>query len=127
MKPQVRKTVQYDLLTRGLSLEYLGTEAFTWYDFHVMVHFLQRNPDSELSRELHGPTWSIEAQLTAIVADHLANANWQRAGKKHAPKPKPIDRPWVKPAVTALGSKPIPISQFDDWWDSQAPTSPASA
>lgn len=47
-------------------------------------------------------------------------ANWQRAGRKTAPKPKPIPRPWEKPKTTTLGKEPIPISQFNDWWDSKA-------
>lgn len=110
--------LQYDLLTRGLSLDNLGTEAFSWYDLMAMVRHLQTNPASALATELHGPSWSVEAQLLAVAADTLAMANWQRAGRRSAPKPKRIPRPWEKAATTALGKAAIPISKFNDWWDS---------
>lgn len=70
-----------------------------------------------LALELHGPVWSVEAQLMAEATDALNMANWQRGGRRSAPKPKPIPRPWLKPKHTTLGSDPIPISQFNDWWD----------
>lgn len=31
--------------------------------------------------------------MLATVIDLLAGANWQRAGKKGAPRPKPVPRP----------------------------------
>jgi len=108
-----------------MTLDALGTEAFSWYDLLSMVTHLQRDPHSALSVELHGVHWSIEAQLTAVVADQLAIANWQRAGKKHAPRPKPIARPWDKPKTQALGRDAIPIAAFDDWWDAKAAQSRA--
>lgn len=123
-KPDVRKALQYDLLIRGLSLENLGTEAFTWYDLLVMVRYLQGDSDSRLSAELHGPTWSVRDQLLAQITDLLALANWQRAGRKHSPRPKPVPRPWIKPKVQTVGSDPIPISQFASWWDSKAKPKP---
>lgn len=58
-------------------------------------------------------------QLLAAVVDLLQVSNWQRAGKKHAPKPKRLRRPWEKPKGRQLGAKPIPISKFDAWWDSK--------
>jgi len=102
---------------RGLTLESLGTEAFTWYDLSAFVKHVQAETASALARELHGPAWTIEAQLMAIAADHLAMANWQRAGRRSAQKPKRIPRPWEKPKATVLGKGAIPISQFADWWD----------
>ncbi|QDP45032.1 tail assembly chaperone [Microbacterium phage SanaSana] len=120
----VRQALQYDLLVRGRTLDALGTEALTWYDLAAFVKHLQRDPESALALELHGPSWSVEAQLLATIADNLAWANWQRAGKKHAPKPTPIPRPWDKPKSTALGSDPIPISEFDDWWNSAGAKKP---
>jgi len=74
---------------------------------------------SALATALHGQSWSIEAQLTAIAADALHIANWQRAGRRSAPKPKRIPRPWEKPKTTTLGKGAIPISMFNDWWDSK--------
>jgi hypothetical protein len=86
-----------------------------------MTTHLQNDPNSALAKELHGARWSTEAQLMAFALDALHLGNWQRAGKRTAPKPKPIPRPWEKPKTTSLGSKPIPISQFDSWWESHKP------
>lgn len=109
---------------RGFSLDLLGTEAFTWYDLAAFVKHVQTEPSSKLARELHGEVWTIEAQLLASIADTLASANWQRAGKRSAPRPKPIPRPWEKAKSTGFGKAPIPISAFNDWWDSQSTKKP---
>lgn len=119
-KPAIRLALQYDLLKIGLSLDALGSEAFSWYDLKAVFTHLQTDPSSALSTELHGVRWSIEAQLTAVVADHLAFANWQRAGRRSATKPKRIPRPWEKPKASTLGSGAVPVSSFNDWWDSHS-------
>lgn len=116
----MRAALQYDLLTRGLTLENLGSEAFSWYDLLVFAKHVQADSKSALATELHGPTWSIEAQLMAMAVDTLGIGNWQRAGRKSAPKPKRIPRPWEKPKVTSLGKDAIPISKFNDWWESKS-------
>lgn len=118
-KPSVRAAIQYDLITRGLSLDQLGSEAFTWYDLMVFARHVQVDPHSALATELHGPAWTIEAQLLATIVDILGIANWQRAGRKSAPKPKRLPRPWEKPKSTSLGKDAIPISSFNDWWESR--------
>lgn len=64
--------------------------------------------------------WSIEAQLLAVLTDYTASANWQRAGRKSAPKPKRIPRPWEKPKSTNFGKGALPVDQFKDWWDAKA-------
>jgi hypothetical protein len=109
---------------RGHTLDALGTEAFSWYDLAAVVKHVQTEPSSALAKELHGPIWSVEAQIAAVIADTLAMANWQRAGKKSAQKPKPISRPWEQPKTTSLGSEAIPIADFDDWWNSQGTKKP---
>lgn len=103
-----------------MSLDDLGSEAFSWYDLAAFYKHIQADSQSALSRELHGPVWTMEAQLIALVADHLAMANWQRAGRKHSPKPQRIPRPWEQTKSTALGKDAIPISEFEDWWASQS-------
>jgi len=116
--PQTRLALQYDLLVRGYTLDDLGTEAFSWYDLLAIAKFIQTDHTSALSIHIHGQTWSMESQLLAIVADATAVGNWQRAGRRSAPKPKRIPRPWEKPKTTALGRGAIPINKFNDWWDS---------
>lgn len=84
-----------------------------------MVYHVQGEPDSKLGQLAHGGVWSTEAQLLAEIADALNMANWQRAGRRSAPRPKRIPRPWEKPKSTTVGKDAIPISQFDDWWESK--------
>lgn len=104
-----------------MTLDDLGSEALSWYDLAVLVKHLQVDQSTALSTELHGTRWSTESQLLAYVVDALHVGNWQRAGRKSAPRPKPFPRPWEKSKARTLGSKPIPLSQFNDWWDSHKP------
>ena len=115
------EAVEYDLLTNHYRLDDLGTPALSWRDLWVLVRRWQKDPHTALCEALHGVRWDVTAQLLAVVADTLAAGNWQRAGKKTAPKPKPIERPWTKTKTQALGSAPIPINEFDDWWEANAP------
>ena len=84
-----------------------------------MVRRFQRDETTALSRAIHGIRWSTTDQLLAAAVDLLAAGNWQRAQKPHAPKPKPVHRPWEKPVGKQIGSAPIPMSEFDGWWNSQ--------
>lgn len=116
-----REAIEYDLLMAGKSLDDLGTLALSWRDLRTLIRRWQRTAGTALSEAVQGYTmWSIEAQLLAEAVDTLRSGNWQRMQKKSAPKPKPIPRPWEKTKATRLGSEPIPISQFDDWWDSMS-------
>jgi hypothetical protein len=119
--PDRRLALQADLLRIGRSLDDLGSEALTWYDLRALVRQLQGSTDSELAAAILGyHPWSVEAQLLAIIADTEAMGNWQRAGKKNAPKPKPIERPWLKSKGQTLGKNPIPVASFDAWWDAKS-------
>ncbi|PMQ19281.1 hypothetical protein CIK84_11260 [Glutamicibacter arilaitensis] len=78
---------------------------------------------SAIARAMHPEVaaWAngeVNAQLLALIGDMLAEGNWQRAGRKNAPHPKPIDRPGAENGSRSFGKDPIPISQFDDWWES---------
>jgi hypothetical protein len=114
------EAIEFDLLVAGRSLDDLGW-SLSWRDLLVLIKRWQRVPGTATSEAITGVVhWATTDQLLAYIYDALQTGNWQRAGKKSAPKPKPFPRPWQKPAGQKLGSKPIPISEFDDWWDSQA-------
>lgn len=115
-----REAIDYDLLVRGFHSEDLGTARLSWYDLHVLIKRWLKTADTATSDAVNGQVWSIDAQIMAMAVDVLQIANWQRAGKKTAPRPKPLPRPWLKPKGQQLGRDPIPISQFNDWWSSQA-------
>lgn len=111
------EAVEYDLLMMGKHIDQLGTPALSWRDLLVLVHRWLKVNSSATFESANGVVWSIEGQLLAAVIDLTQSANWQRAGKKSAPKPKPLPRPWLQPKTQSIGRDPIPISQFNDWWD----------
>lgn len=116
-----REAIEYELLRAGLRLRDLGTEQFNWRDLFVLVRAWQKQPHNALAEAVHKhPVWTIGEQLLAILVDLTGHGNWQRLKKRFAPKPKRLPRPWEKQNTRQLGSDPIPISQFDDWWDAQS-------
>ncbi|HLS46084.1 MAG TPA: hypothetical protein VK045_11675 [Ornithinicoccus sp.] len=114
------EAVEYDLITLGLRLDDLGTERLNWRDLWVIVNNLPRT--SALVRAVAGEDaqWGLLEQLVARAADSLEVANWQRQGKAHAPRPKPIPRPGAKSETKTFGKDPIPIKDFDAWWSGAA-------
>lgn len=61
--------------------------------------------------------WSTNTYLLALAVDALHDANWQRGGgPKGGPRPERVERPNQK-RTHSFGSDPIPISEFNDWWD----------
>lgn len=70
-----------------------------------MVFIEKLPPESSFKRRLAEKTvaeWTLEQHLLAMIADLLARGNWQRQGKRHAQKPKPIPRPGKKTSVSVV-------------------------
>lgn len=64
--------------------------------------------------------WGVAEYLLAQVVDLLAGANWQRAGKKSAPKPKPVNRPTVAKANAEQSDKGFDsVDEFRAWYEIQ--------
>lgn len=101
----------------GLRLEDVGTERLTWIDLRAILTHLPTS--SAYVRERNGgqPVWTITDYLLAAAVDALQAGNWQRSGKRNAPKPKPVPRPGQAPVGEKYGSDPIPQSEFASWWD----------
>lgn len=113
------EAVETDLLLMGRSLDELGL-SLSWRDLFVLSKHWQVTPGSKLSSSIEGAeVWPREQMILADIFDSLAAANWQRQGRANAKKPEAYKRPWVKSKEKKLGSEAIPISQFNDWWDSQ--------
>lgn len=60
--------------------------------------------------------------LTAQLCDELAafHFDFAQANSKHSlrgKEPEPIKRPGIVDNVRRFGSEPIPISEFDEWWE----------
>ncbi len=121
------EAVEYDLIALGLRLDWLGTPRLSWRDLLVIVR--QSPRESALARATHGSDalWGLTDHLLAEVVDELAVANWQRQGKAHARRPKPIPRPGKKSQVQRVGSDPLPIAELDAWIAAAESTSGASA
>lgn len=87
----------------------------------VLVKRWQKTAGTALCEAVQGAEhWDTSTQILAMVYDVLQHANWQRASKRSAPKPKRLQRPWEKARVRKFGSDPIPISKFDEWWNAKA-------
>lgn len=70
-------------------------------------------PESATVAALHGPQWTRVEYLLASVVDVLAAANWQRQGKKGAPRPKPLPRPGVESGDQHLGGEAMSPEEVD--------------
>lgn len=94
----------------------------------ALVAFVRNLPaGSALARETRdGELWAwsqpaMTNQLLAALVDELRMAEWAWAranGARGARRPRPIPRPGVKDdSVRRIGSDPIPISEFEDFWN----------
>lgn len=114
--------IELELIKLGHRLRDIGSKRLDWRDLYVLIRGWQKEPHNPLGAAINGfDLWTVGEQLLAEAVDVLQRANWQRANKPYAPKPKRITRPWEKSKNTRrLGRDPIPISQFDDWWEAKA-------
>jgi hypothetical protein len=98
-----------------LRLDWLGTRRLSWRDLLVIVKQAPR--ESSLARAMHGEDalWGLTDHLVAAAVDELAVANWQRQGKKGAPRPKPLPRPGKQSKTQRIGAEPLPIADLEAW------------
>lgn len=83
----------------------LPAESLTWRETHP-------------GRAAEGE-WSDVAlvpQLLASAVDALNAISWQLGGGR-GPRPRPIPRPGVDGGERVIGSDPIPVRDFDAWWE----------
>lgn len=115
------EAIEYDLISLGMRLRDLGTDKLSWRDLLVITRQAPRQ--SALARAAHGSdlAWGLTEHLLATAVDALNIANWQRGNegrKSPSRKPKPVPRPGVKDTEsTTVGADPIPMSEFDTWWE----------
>lgn len=114
-----QEAVEFELLIIGHHLAELSTAALSWRDLFVLVRRWQKTPGNAVAAALNSgvevPSW-IE-QVLALVYDALQGiAFLLKRGKGQ--RPKRLQRWWEKRKQQRFGSDPIPMSQFDDWWES---------
>lgn len=112
----------------GYTLDDLGVRL----SCRALINFIRHLPCTSATCKALNPSmiedinWSSDmyvAQLLAGISDHLASLNYSYArvhskrGKSLHP-PKPIPRPGIKDKEkVSYGKDPIPISQFEEWWN----------
>jgi hypothetical protein len=83
----------------------------------VLLRRWQKTPANAVAASLSGaevPSWS--EQVLATLVDQLQAVNFNlRRGKGQ--RPKRMQRWWEKRKQQRFGRDPIPMSQFDDWWE----------
>lgn len=121
--------LDYDLLTKtNYQLRDVGG-ALSW---GALLHFVQFLPRDSALRQDAAPTTDAErwtrgdatATILADLFDLVAQLRAEVAvkGSDHKPKrPRPYPRPGVTPKDTKhIGKDPIPVREFDGWWDSKS-------
>lgn len=113
------EAVEYELITHGLRLRWLGSEGFNWRDLLVIV---RHSPESSaLFRAIHGAessAWDLKAHLLANMADTLNLLWWAKTedATRKKNRPKPIPRPGVEDDSTKqIGSGSLPIEEMKAW------------
>lgn len=114
-----QEAIEYELLVHGFRLRGVPSESLNWRDLLVLVRRWQKTPGNALAAALQGaevPSWS--EQVLAVLVDQIQAVNFNLRRGKGA-RPKRFDRWWEK-RKQRFGRDPIPISQFDDWWDAKS-------
>lgn len=117
--------LDYDLITMTrYNLGDVGG-ALPWAALRHFVDHLPRT--SALSRELvplsDEERWiagDMTAPILADIYDAIAQvgANLVAKGTGRQPRTvKPYPRPWEGRGERRIGSDPIPVSEFESWWD----------
>ena len=113
------EAVEYELITHGLRLRWLGSDGFNWRDLLVIV---RHSPSSSaLFRSIHGQEeseWTLGNHLLAGIADSAAWLVWSKTedASKKRNRPKPIPRPGVTDeSKKKIGSSTLPIDAMREW------------
>lgn len=125
--PEQREALEFDLITQGLRLSWLGSEWLSWRDLLVIVR--QSATSTALKRAMFGDevAWSVSEHLLAQLVD---NTNWLVWSKtedaaKNRNRPARIIRPGDEPDEENEqhhGGEPLSLEQMQDWLGWQAPT-----
>jgi hypothetical protein len=91
------------------------------FSLRTLISFYRHSPrGSAVYQVEYGEKadWGTLEELTARVLEALWDANWQRSGRPHAPKPKPIPRPGqpLPPGIRHYGGEGMTIDQFEERW-----------
>ena len=95
----------------------------SWRALGVFVRHLDVSSAYVREVEPEAASWLAPWALRPMLADlydlvSSLNYNLVAANSKHRPrKPKPYPRPGKRENETVIGRDPIPIKDFDAWWN----------
>ena len=86
-----------------------------------LVNFSKHLPASSATMRAKNEdmaVWDSNIKQSMILADifdaiRMFNFSFAKHGEK---EPKPYTRPWAKESAKRIGSAPIPIEEFNDWY-----------
>ena len=89
----------------------------------MLIRRWQKTPGNAFAAAMNGgtevPSWG--EQVLALVYDAMQGIAFiLKRGKGQ--RPKRLARWWEKRKEHKFGSDPIPLSQFDDWWEAAGRT-----
>lgn len=115
------EALEADLMNAGFTVEDYP-DRLTLYTLHVFMRHSKHG--SNVFKVLHGERadWGYTQELLARLIEATWDGNWQRAGRQHAPKPKPLARPWeVSPKKSQhFGDQAVSIEDFHKIWNRRA-------
>lgn len=110
------EAIEYDLISHGLRLRQLGTDALWWRDLMVIVQMQPRSSALTRITEPEVAEWGLSEQLLAEVADMLHVRVWQSGKARKADQPKPIPRPGVETGEKTVHKHDVlPVAEMADW------------
>lgn len=125
-----RGALDYDLMTlAGRTLDDVFDGRMTP---RALLHFvLNLDTSSRTWRDINPDradeaTWldgSLTSVLLARVCDEISDMQWvylQSLSKCSVQRPSHVPTPWTKDDSRHIGRDPIPISEFNEWWDGEA-------
>lgn len=121
---QHKEALEYHLITLGLRLDWLSSEALSWRDLLVIVKHC--GPGSAIHRSVAGSDadWGMQEQLLAGVFDGVQLLAWLQSedGAKGRNRPKLLPRPGVTAEdEQRIGSDGVDIVDMAAWLAKQNP------
>lgn len=116
-----KEAVEFDLISHGLRLDWLGSELLSWRDLWVLIRWSPRGSALDWATNPEAAEWGLPEHLLASVFDALQIANWQRGSAKRRDFPEPLPRPGVTPKGASFGKGAIPMDEMADFlgWDKE--------
>lgn len=112
------EAVEYDLITLGLRLDCLGSEALTWRDLLVIVRQSSGRRESALHRALNpAHQHTVEVEMLRAVEYRLHWLVWAKTedGAKRRNPPEPIRFSWEPRPRNEYTGDTMTVAEWDEY------------